>query len=70
VWSEDGNSVIGRPTMDTPFKNCTGFIAIKASKAVEMFLIELKNIKSSLVNQQQIDHLIYHNYFSNTSKDF
>lgn len=45
-------------TMDTPFKNCTGFIAIKASKAVEMFLIELKNIKSSLVNQQQIDHLL------------
>jgi hypothetical protein len=44
--------------MDTPFKNCTGFIAIKASKAVEMFLIELKNIKSSLVNQQQIDHLL------------
>jgi hypothetical protein len=29
-----------------------------ASKAVEMFLIELKNIKSSLVNQQQIDHLL------------
>lgn len=45
-------------TMDTPFKNCTGLIAIKASKAAEMFLIELKNIKSSLVNQQQIEHLL------------
>lgn len=45
-------------TMDVPFKNCTGFIAIYASKAVEMFLIEMKNIKSSLVNQQQIDHLL------------
>jgi len=45
-------------TMDTPLKNCTGFIAIKASKAIEMFLIELKNIKPSLVNQQQIDHLL------------